>query len=73
MIQFDEFGAIADQQLTPADLIGRRVTFRYNVWDNTYTTGTIGEHLGGMRFGILVDDYHTVDMHRSEFALPRRK
>ena len=42
-----------------------------------HTEGRIAEHLGGLRFGILIDSYRpygraiTVDMTRGEFSLPR--
>lgn len=67
-----------DNRTSPACLIGRQVSFAYTGGDGRrYTAGRIAEHLGGMRFGILVDGYTaygrtiTVDMHRAEFALPR--
>ena len=69
----DEFNAIIDTRRSPACLIGRRVRFDYR----GHTAGTIAEHLGGLRFGILVDGYTayghtiTVDMQRHEFQLPR--
>jgi hypothetical protein len=75
--QFDEFGAILDSRRTPACLIGRAVRFHYTGGNSRqYASGTIAEHLGGMRFGVRVDGYTahghnvTVDMHRGEFSLP---
>jgi hypothetical protein len=59
-------------------LVGRIVHFDYVGNDHRhYENGTIVSHLGGMCFGVVMDGYTanghhiTVDMHRSEFTLPR--